>query len=107
MEFQFNTDNAVKGDTELSRRVRERIYERLQPRFGLRLTRIEVHVRDVDGTSNRGDGIEAKIEARPASGQPIVVSARGPEPLQAINSALAPMVNRLESAFGKADRHRQ
>ncbi len=106
MDIHFNSDNAVDGNSELAAKVRDRISDRLDRRFGSRLTRIEVHVRDVDGTSNRADGIEAMIEARPASGAPVTVSGNGAEPVQAVNAALGQMVSRLDALFGKADRHR-
>lgn len=107
MDIQFNSDNAVDGSGDLADQVRERIHAKLDTRFGSRLTRVEVHVRDVDGTSNRPDGIEATIEARPANGAPVAVTAQGREPLDAVNSALGPMVSRLDAMFGKADRHRK
>lgn len=106
MDIQFSSDNSLNCSSDMAEEVRERIQGRLDTRFGSRLTRIEVHVRDVDGTNNRPDGIEAMIEARPANGKPIAVTARGGKPLQAVNSALGEMANRLDSVFGKADRHR-
>lgn len=107
LEIQFNSDNAVNGNDDLSAQARERISERLSERFGSRLTRIEVHVRDIDGTSNGPEGIEATIEARPSNGSPIVVTARNSSPMEAVNSALGTMVTRLDAVFGKADRHRK
>lgn len=106
MDIRFNSDNAIDGSAELGDAVRERIMERLDNRFGSRLTTIEVHVRDVDGDSNRSDGVEARLEARPKSGAPIFVSEQAEKPFDAVNSALGTLVNRLDSVFGKADRHR-
>ncbi|NCP15234.1 MAG: HPF/RaiA family ribosome-associated protein [Sphingomonadales bacterium] len=106
MDIRFNSDNAIDGNADLGDKVRERITERLETRFGSRLTTIEVHVSDVDGDSNRSDGVEAKIEARPKNGAPIFVSERAEEPFDAVNSALGTMVSRLDTVFGKADRHR-
>lgn len=107
MEIQFNSDNAVDGTGDLGTEVRERIVERLDERFGTRLTRVEVHVRDIDGTSNGPEGIEAMIEARPSNGSPIAVTARNSGPMEAVNSALGTLVGRLDAVFGKADRHRK
>ena len=53
MDIRFNSDNAIDGNADLGDKVRERITERLETRFGSRLTTIEVHVSDVDGDSNR------------------------------------------------------
>ena len=107
MEIQFNSDNAVDGSDHLATQVNERIRERLDARFGSRLTRIEVHVRDIDGTSNGPEGIEATIEARPSNGSPIAVSARNSGPMEAVNSALGTLVTRLDAVFGKSERHRK
>lgn len=106
MDIRFNSDNAIEGSADLGEAVRERITERLDTRFGSRLTTVEVHVRDVDGDSNRDDGVEARLEARPQNGAPIFVSGRAAEPFEAVNTALGTLVNRLDSVFGKADRHR-
>ena len=106
MDIRFNSDNAIEGSAELADSVRERITERLDTRFGARLTTVEVHVRDVDGDSNRKDGVEARLEARPKNGEPIFVSGRAAEPFEAVNAALGTMVGRLDKVFGKADRHR-
>lgn len=103
MDIRFNSDNAIEGSADLAQAVEERLTERLETRFGSRLTTIEVHVRDVDGDSNRADG----VEARPRNGDPIFVAERGEKPMEAVNSALATLVNRLDSVFGKADRHRK
>ncbi|MCX9148242.1 HPF/RaiA family ribosome-associated protein [Erythrobacter sp. WG] len=107
MEIRFNSDNAIEGSADMAQAVEERLTERLETRFGSRLTTIEVHVRDVDGDSNRADGVEARLEARPRDGQPIFVAERAEKPLEAVNAALGTLVTRLDTVFGKADRHRK
>lgn len=107
MDIRFNSDNAINGSADMAQAVEDRLTERLETRFGDRLTTIEVHVRDVDGDSNRADGVEARLEARPKNGDPIFVAERGEKPMDAVNSALGTLVNRLDSVFGKADRHRK
>lgn len=107
MDIRFNSDNAINGSADMAEAVEERLTERLEARFGSRLTTIEVHVRDVDGDSNRPDGVEARLEARPRSGDPIFVAERAEKPLEAVNAALGTLVSRLDSVFGKADRHRK
>lgn len=107
MDIRFNSDNAIEGSADMAQAVEERLTERLETRFGSRLTTIEVHVRDVDGDSNRADGVEARLEARPRNGEPIFVAERGEKPLEAVNAALGTLVNRLDTVFGKADRHRK
>lgn len=107
MEIRFNTDNNIDGSAELAQAVEERITERLETRFGSHLTTVEVHVRDVDGTSNRSDGVEATIEARPEGQKPLAVSERAEKPYEAVNAALSTLVTRLDAVLGKANRHRK
>ncbi|WP_373492441.1 HPF/RaiA family ribosome-associated protein [Parasphingorhabdus sp.] len=106
MDFQFNSDNNIEGTSDMADRVEARIRERLA-RFDSRLTRIAVHVRDIDGATDGPDGVEASIEARPAGGQPIAVSDRADVPETAVNRALKKLVARLDSEFGKMDRVRR
>jgi ribosome-associated translation inhibitor RaiA len=105
MDFQFNSDNRIEGSDVMAEQAEARVRERLT-RFEGRLTRVEVHVRDIDGTTNGAEGVEAAIEARPAGAQPVAVTDRGAKPEAAINGALKKLVTRLDSDFGKADRVR-
>lgn len=105
MDFQFNSDNKIEGTASMADQAETRIRGRLA-RFESRLTRIEVHVRDVDGITNGPDGIEALLEARLAGADAIAVSDRADKPEAAINGALQKLVARLDSELGKADRVR-
>lgn len=106
MDVQINTDNRISGSADLAAHAESRIRERLE-RYSSRLTRVEMHARDVDGSVTAGaDGIEVTLEARPAGQQPVSVSGRARVLDAAFNEALSKLGNRLESAFGKLDRIR-
>lgn len=105
MDFQFNTDNIVDGTQGLADKAEARVRHTLR-HVTRRLTRVEVHIRDVDGLNNRPDGIEARIEARPRNGDPLGASARGGDPMQALSAALDSLSAKLSSHLGKADRVR-
>jgi predicted component of type VI protein secretion system len=106
MLVQINTDNRLEGTTATAAAIEDRVRERLA-RFADRLTRVEVHIRDVDGDRNGGQGIEATLEARPAGGQPIAVtdqarcdnSARGAS--TGAPRHYAQIKNASSSAFGQ------
>lgn len=106
MDFIYNTDNQLPGSAESGEAVERLIRDRLTPRFAHRLSRIEVHLRDLDGERNGGDSIEATIEARPRGGDPIAASDRSRNSGAALRGALSKIVARLDSDFGKADRVR-
>lgn len=107
MDFQFNTGNKVGGDARMEEHFEARFRDRLD-RFAPRLSRVEVHVRDTDGTRRSGpEGIEARIEARPKDGDPISVSEKASTPEDAVGAALQKLVARLDATFGKADRVRK
>lgn len=102
MLVQINTDNRVEGTETTNGAIEERLRERLS-RFGDRVTRVEMHIRDVDGDRNGARGIEAKLEARPAGGQPIVVTDQGASIDAAVAGVLRKAVEILDRSFGKQD----
>lgn len=102
MLVQINTDNRIAGSAGFSQAMETRLRERLD-RFSSRLTRVELHVRDVDGTTNGANGVEAKLEVRPAGGAPLLTTAQGPDPDAALAGALRKIVELLDRAFGKQD----
>ena len=105
MQFQFNTDSSVMGTQEVAQRIETQVRQRLD-RFADRLTRIEVHVSDVNGRKHGGDDKHCMIEARPRGGRPIGVTGKAADVDAAARIAANTMVERLERVFGKAERHR-
>lgn len=102
MLIQINTDNQVETSEQATTAIEERLRERLS-RFAERITRIEVHLRDVDGDRNGPQGIEAKLEVRPAGGDPLVTSDRGADVTAALAGALRKTVDLLDRTFSKQD----
>ncbi|OWK32442.1 HPF/RaiA family ribosome-associated protein [Sphingomonas mucosissima] len=102
MLVQINTDNRVEGNEVANAAIEERLRERLS-RFADRLTRVEVHVRDVDGDRNGGQGIAVSLEARPAGGQPIAVNDQAATVDSAVAGALRKAVDILDRSFAKQD----
>ena len=69
MQFQFNSDNQVNCSAEEAERIEELVRGRLE-HVADRLTRVEVHVGDVNGPRG-GDDIRCLVELRPTGMQPI------------------------------------
>jgi len=105
MQFQFNTDSSVMGTENVAERIESQVRQRLA-RFEDRLTRIEVHVTDVNGRKHGGDDKHCTIEARPRSGRPIGVTGKAADVDAAARIAANTMAERLERVFGKAERHK-
>jgi ribosome-associated translation inhibitor RaiA len=66
-------------------------------RFGNQITRVEVHLRDVNGPKSAGDDKSCLLEARLAGRQPMVVSHEAASLRQAIDGA----TDKLERALDK------
>lgn len=82
MKVQINHGD-VEGSDALANRVTEAIEIALS-RFGDRITRVEVHLRD-DKQKRRGpDDKRCTIEARPAGDKPLAVEARHHDLYQAV-----------------------
>ena len=104
MRIQFNTDNHISGTANVAERVENHLRERLG-RFEERLTRLEVHVNDINGPGRGGEDKRCTIEARPRNADPLTVSGQASDVDAAVRDASAKMVSVLDSFFGKADRH--
>jgi ribosome-associated translation inhibitor RaiA len=103
MNIQISTDNHIQGSAELTRRV-ESVVESALGRFGERITRVEVHLSDENSSQKtHGDAIRCRMEARPASRQPVVVTADAATMDQAIEDAAEKLEKLLDSTFGRLD----
>lgn len=71
MQFQFNSDNSVDAGAADAGKIEDVVRGRLE-HVADRLTRVEVHVGDVNGP--RGDDIRCMVELRPEGMQPISAS---------------------------------
>ena len=96
MQFQFNSDNQITGDADMEARVRE-ITEARLARITDRLTRVEVHVGDVNGPKGGGDDKRCAIEARPAGMAPISASGHA----ATIEAAVAGAADKVLAAYDR------
>lgn len=94
MQFQFNSDNQIDGDTTMSARIEEVVRARLGRVEG-RLTRVEVHVGDVSGPRNGVDDKRCVIEARPAGMSPISATDHA----SSVEAAAAAAADKVLAAF--------
>lgn len=72
MQFQFNSDNSVEAGAADAEKIEEVVRGRLE-HVAERLTRVEVHVADINGPRG-GPDIRCMVELRPEGLQPISAS---------------------------------
>lgn len=104
MLVQFNTDNRITGDDALAAQAEDIVTSRLS-RFSNRLTRVEVHLADVNGPRGGSDDIACTLEARPEGGKPVTVKSSAGQVDAALREAADKMQALLDSHFGKQRTH--
>jgi len=102
MHIQLNTDNQLTGSQDLARDVEPRVRTALG-RFSDRITRVEVHLNDLNSDKAGSDDKRCMIEVRIAARQPIAVNHRAATLALAIDGAIGRMVSALDRVFGKAE----
>jgi hypothetical protein len=104
MKIQINSDKQVKTDEAFGRAARESIGQALE-RFKDRVTRVEVHLSDINSASKPGLADKrCAIEARPAGEKPVSVVHTAATVEQAMRGATGKLKRLFTSRFGKADR---
>ncbi|MFO6445996.1 HPF/RaiA family ribosome-associated protein [Erythrobacter sp. NE805] len=106
MHFQFNTNSSLTGTRNVAARIEAQVRQKLA-RYEDRLTRLEVHVADVNSAKHGADDKHCTIEARPRGSRPIGVTGKASNVDAAARIAANIMAERLGRIFGKAERHRR
>lgn len=106
MQVQFNTDESVEGHEELGRHA-ESVVRKALDRFSEQVTRVEIHLSDVNGQKAGDNDKRCVIEARVAGRQPLAVTELANTVHQAIDGAAHKIKRSLDSTLGKlADKKR-
>jgi Sigma 54 modulation protein / S30EA ribosomal protein len=103
MKIQVNSDKSIAVDLSLTRVVEGEVKHALN-RFAARLTRVEVHLSDIDSRKNGQADKRCLIEARPAGNRPLSVSANATKLGFAISEAAGKMQRRLTTFLGRRGR---
>jgi hypothetical protein len=99
MQFQFNSDNRFSGNEGVAGDVETLVRGRLE-RVADRLTRVEVHVGDVNGPKG-GNDIRGAVEIRPNGMQPISGTAEAATIEAAVASATDKALTAFDRQIGK------
>ena len=100
MQIQVNTDSNIVGSAPLISDIETELINSLS-RFGNQITRVEVHLRDLNGPKSVGDDKSCLLEARLAGRQPMVVSHEAAALRQAIDGATDKLALALDKQLGR------
>ncbi|HEX7126911.1 MAG TPA: HPF/RaiA family ribosome-associated protein [Thermodesulfobacteriota bacterium] len=99
MHVQVNTDGKIQGGESLAREVEVMMREALD-RFADRITRLEVHLSDVNSLKS-GEDKRCVLEARLAGLDPVAASDQAETMRQAIDGATRKLERALDSTLGR------
>ncbi|MFO0951987.1 MAG: HPF/RaiA family ribosome-associated protein [Isosphaeraceae bacterium] len=100
MQVQVHTDNHVKGGSELFGFVETEVRGTLS-RFGEQITRVEVHLNDLNGHKTGPHEKRCLMEARIAGHQPVAVHHEADTLDAAVSGAVDKLEKSLDHLFGK------
>jgi len=100
MQIQVNSGNSVDLELETTQLVEENVRSYLG-RFDQRLTRVEVHLNDVNSHKSGPRDKRCQIEVRPAGLDPVSASEEAPTLDAAVRGAVQKLQRLLDSRFGR------
>lgn len=103
MQFQLNTDANVQGDDRLAEVAESTVTSGLG-HLTNRLSRIEVHLADLNAGKGGADDIRCTIEARPEGMQPQTITHTDANVEAALRGGTKKIRALLDSEFGKLGR---
>jgi len=102
MQIQVNSGNSVAADEELISTA-ESVARRTLGRFEDRVTRLEIHVNDLNSHKGGAQDKRCQIEARPAGLDPVSASHEAGDVDTALRGAAQKLERLLDNLFGRRD----
>ncbi|PWF48495.1 HPF/RaiA family ribosome-associated protein [Massilia glaciei] len=102
MQIQLNSDNRITGSPELLERVQADLEHELK-HVASAITRVEVHLNDVNGAKGGEADKRCLLEARIKGAQPVAVESRAATIEQAISTAAGQLSRAIKTNLGKSD----
>ncbi len=103
MRIQVNSDKTIKVNASLTSFVKDEAQSVLE-RFAKKLTRVEIHLSDIDNKKTGPADKRCLIEVRPAGASPLAASAIASTTESAVDEALKKMKRQLSTFFAKKGR---
>jgi hypothetical protein len=104
MLVQVNHDSSVRIAEDTAERLSRVVEDSLSP-YGERITRVEMHLADVNADKGGAMDKRCALEARAANLQPIAVTHQAQSLAVAIDGALEKLTHALSHALGKLETH--
>lgn len=100
MIIQFNTDKNIHGTELLEEQTAEKINHELK-HYVDKISRVEVHLSDLNAHKAGTDDIQCKIEARLKGMRPVMVVSKSDSKEKALDIATGKMKAQLHTIIGK------
>jgi ribosome-associated translation inhibitor RaiA len=102
MQVLVNSDHHITGSESVTQRVEGIVHDALD-RFGDRITRVEVHLNDVNGDKLGDRDKRCMMEARLGGLKPIAVRHQAPTLADAIEAAAGKLERAIDRVLGKVE----
>jgi ribosome-associated translation inhibitor RaiA len=106
MQIQVNSDSSINASAGLAAYVEENV-SGILARFAEQISRVEIHLSDLDGDRTGGNDKRCLLEARTAGMDPVAVTDESTTIEQAVRGAARKMERLLDSRYGKLEARRQ
>jgi hypothetical protein len=103
MKIQVNSDKSISLDSTLASTLEAEV-SRILSRFAPKLTRVEVHLSDVDSSKTGQADKRCLIKVRPTGGRPLTTTATAMATESDVSEALKKMQRSLTTFFGRKGR---
>jgi len=100
VQIQVNSDHHIKGDERMNEIVTSLVTDAIG-HFADRITRVEVHLNDVNGAKHGERDKRAMMEARVAGLSPIAVTNEADNLEDAMEGAAEKLARAIERALGR------
>ena len=102
MQILINTDKNIEGNEAFAEHIRT-VVEKTLSHYAERLSRVEVHLGDMNADKGGTHDHECTMEARPKGMEPVAATHKAANSHQAVDGAAKSLANLLRSRFGKLD----
>jgi len=100
MQIQINTDRNIEGTKAFAAHVRAVVEKNLN-HFAEHLSRVEVHLGDVNADKKGPQDHSCTMEARPKGMEPVAATHKAATSHAAVEGAVQSLANLLRTRFGK------